>query len=134
MYNQDIAAAATGRTPCDLTIVNCRIVDVFSGLIVENSSISISRGRILGVNDDLRSERVLDAGGRFLAPGFMDAHVHIESSLLSPAEYARIVVPRGTLSIAADPHEIVNVLGYDGMNYIALPGRHDADKGLLRVG
>jgi len=118
MYNQDIAAAATGRTPCDLTIVNCRMVDVFSGTIVENSSISISRGRILGVNDDLRSERVLDAGGRFLAPGFMDAHVHIESSLLSPTEYARIVVPRGTLSIAADPHEIVNVLGYDGMNYM----------------
>ncbi|MFA6507672.1 MAG: adenine deaminase [Treponemataceae bacterium] len=118
MHSVELAAAATGRVPCDLNIVNCVLVDVFQGRIVPDSTVSISRGVIVGVNDGLRAENTFDAKGRFLAPGFMDAHVHIESSLLSPSQYARIVVPRGTTSVAADPHEIVNVLGYDGMNYM----------------
>jgi len=118
VHSVELAAAATGRVPCDLNIVNCVLVDVFQGRIVPDSTVSISRGVIVGVNDGLRAENTFDAKGRFLAPGFMDAHVHIESSLLSPSQYARIVVPRGTTSVAADPHEIVNVLGYDGMNYM----------------
>jgi len=110
--------AAMGRRKCDLNIVNCSLVDVFLGKVVPGSTVSIFRGTVVGVNDGLEALETYDAGGRFLVPGFMDAHVHIESSLLSPAEYARIVVPRGTTAVAADPHEIVNVLGYDGMNYM----------------
>jgi adenine deaminase len=118
VHSVELAAAATGRIPCDLNIVNCVLVDIFQETTVPGSTVSISRGVIVGVNDGLRAERTYDAGGRYLVPGFMDAHVHIESSLLGPPEYARIVVPRGTTSVAADPHEIVNVLGYDGMNYM----------------
>ena len=118
MHSVELAAAATGRIPCDLNIVNCVLVDLFQGTLVPDSTVSISRGVIVGINDGLRAEHSYDAGGRIVAPGFMDAHVHIESSLLNPAEYARIVVPRGTTAVAADPHEIVNVLGYDGMNYM----------------
>ena len=114
----DLAAAALGRAPCDLNIVHCSLVDLFARRIVNDSTVSIRRGVIVGVNDGLEAERTFDAKGRFLSPGFVDSHVHIESSLLSPAEYARLVVPRGTVAVIADPHEIVNVLGYDGMTYM----------------
>ena len=114
----ELAAAALGRVPCDLNIVNCRLVDLFAGRIVPDSTVSIRRGIIVGVNDGLEASETYDAAGRFLSPGFIDSHVHIESSLLSPAEYARLVVPRGTTAVVADPHEIVNVLGYDGMTYM----------------
>ncbi len=118
MHSVELAAAATGRVPCDLNIVDCSLVDLFQGKTIPGSTVSVCRGVVVGVNDGLRAERTYDAGGLFLVPGFMDAHVHIESSLLSPAEYARVVVPRGTTSVAADPHEIANVLGYDGINYM----------------
>lgn len=118
MHSVELAAAATGRTPCDLNIVGCALVDLFQGSVLPNLTVSVCRGVVVGVNDGLRAEKTYDAKGLFLVPGFMDAHVHIESSLLSPAEYARIVVPRGTTSVAADPHEIANVLGYDGINYM----------------
>ena len=118
MHSVELAAAATGRVHCDLNIADCSLVDVFQGTVVPHSIVSISRGVIVGVNDGLHAEKTIDAKGLFLTPGFMDAHVHIESSLLSPAEYARVVVPRGTTAVAADPHEIANVLGYDGMNYM----------------
>lgn len=118
MRNADITAAATGHVPCDLNIVDCALVDVFQNRVVRNSTVSIYRGVIVGVNDGLRADREYEAQGLFLCPGLLDAHVHIESSLLSPAEYARITVPRGTTAVVADPHEIVNVLGYDGMSYM----------------
>ncbi len=114
----ELAASALGHAICDLNIVNCRLVDLFSGRIVPNSVVSIRKGIIVGVNDGLEAQETVDAGGLYLAPGFIDAHVHIESSLLSPPEYARVVVPRGTVAVIADPHEIANVLGYDGMTYM----------------
>ena len=118
MFNADLAAVAQGRSPCDLNIVNCKLIDVFQGKIVPDATVSIYKGIIVGVNDGLSAKAEYDARGRYLSPGFMDAHVHIESSLLRPAEYAGLVVPRGTTAVAADPHEIANVLGYDGMNYM----------------
>ena len=114
----DILAAASGRQVCDLNIEHCTLVDVFQGQLMPDSTVSIAHGRVVGINDGLLAHQTVDARGLYLAPAFMDAHVHIESSLLSPAEYARIVVPRGTTAVAADPHEIVNVLGYEGMNYM----------------
>lgn len=118
MNYTEILAAAAGRRACDLNIEHCTMVDVFQGVLVPDATVSIASGRIVGINDGLSAHQSIDAKGLYLAPSFMDAHVHIESSLLSPAEYARIVVPRGTTAIAADPHEIVNVLGYEGMNYM----------------
>ncbi len=110
--------AAAGDADCDLNIVNARVADLYRGVLVEGATVSIAGGAVVGVNDGLRAREEFDAGGRVLAPGFTDAHVHIESSLLSPAEYARLVCPRGTTSVVADPHEIANVLGYDGMSYM----------------
>ena len=118
MNYSTILDSATGRRPCDLNIVHCTLVDVFQGTLIPDSVVSIASGLIVGVNDGLKALQTFDAQGLFLAPGFMDSHVHIESSLLNPAEYATVVVPRGTTAVAADPHEIVNVLGYEGMNYM----------------
>jgi len=118
MNYSTILDSATGRRPCDLNIVHCTLVDVFQGTLIPDSVVSIASGLIVGVNDGLTALQTFDAQGLFLAPGFMDSHVHIESSLLNPAEYATVVVPRGTTAVAADPHEIVNVLGYEGMNYM----------------
>lgn len=118
MKYAEVLAAAAGRSRCDLNIIHCSLVDLFQGTVVHDAVVSISNGLIVGVNDGLEAAETYDARGRYLAPGFMDAHVHIESSLLCPAEYARVVLTRGTTAVAADPHEIVNVLGYEGMNYM----------------
>jgi len=118
MPGSDLIDAARGTTPCELNLVNCALVDLLRGEIRKDVTVSIREGRVVGVNDGLRAERTIDLKGLFLAPGLVDAHVHIESSLLSPPEYARIVAPRGTTAVVADPHEIANVLGYDGMRYM----------------
>jgi adenine deaminase len=98
--------------------VDCTVVDVFAGLMRKGVTVSIHKGRIVGIDDGLEAQDVLDLGGAYLAPGLIDAHVHIESSLLCPPEYAKVVLPRGTTTVVADPHEIVNVLGYDGMRFM----------------
>lgn len=102
--------------PVDLLLANARIVDVYSGKITE-SGIAVAGGRIVGIGDYEALETV-DLKGRYAAPGFFDAHVHIESSMLCPPAFARAVVPFGTTSVAADPHEIANVLGADGIRYM----------------
>lgn len=117
MVNEVIDAAA-GKLPCDLNISNCTLVDVLGGRILPGATVSVRGGFVAGVNDGLSAEKTVDFGGKYLAPGLVDAHVHIESSLLMPAEYAKVVIPRGTTTIVADPHEIVNVLGYDGMRFM----------------
>ncbi|HEY9055006.1 MAG TPA: amidohydrolase family protein, partial [Rectinemataceae bacterium] len=110
---------ASGAKPaCDLNLASCTLVDLLSGRFVPDSLVSIRDGFVVGVNDGLEAARTIDLGGRFLAPGLVDAHVHIESSLLCPAEYAKVVLPRGTTTVVADPHEIVNVMGYDGMRFM----------------
>jgi adenine deaminase len=118
MTDKDLIDAAAGSLPCDLNLVNCSLVDLLRGEIRRNTTVSIRHGRIVGVDDGLRAERTVDLKGLYLSPGLIDAHVHIESSFLTPAEYARTVVPRGTTSVVADPHEIANVLGYDGMRFM----------------
>jgi adenine deaminase len=116
--NRDIIDAATGKAPCDVNYTNCTVVDVLSGRFLENSTVSVRGGYVVGINDGFAAKETVDLEGLFLAPGLIDAHVHIESSLLTPAEYARVVVPRGTTTVIADPHEIANVMGYDGMRYM----------------
>ncbi len=114
---------AAGRAPADLRIDNARVVDVFGGGVRE-TSVCVGRGRILGFSR-LEAEQVVDAGGRYLIPGLIDGHVHIESSMLCPARFAETVLPFGTTTVIADPHEIANVQGLTGLRYIL-----DASEGL----
>lgn len=120
--NKDFWSMATGHTPADLRIDNVRIVDVFSGEIREGS-VSIGLGRILGFGA-FEAREVMDGNGRFLLPGFIDGHVHIESSMLCPARFAELVLPFGTTTVVADPHEIANVKGMDGINYMLRASRN----------
>lgn len=113
-----VGSTQSGASLCDVNLVDCTIVDVFSGRLLPHSTISVRNGKIAGINDGLPAQKTEDMGGAYVAPGLIDAHVHIESSLLTPCEYARIVLPHGTTTVIADPHEIVNVLGYDGMRYM----------------
>lgn len=108
---------AAGRQPADLVIKNCQLVDVGLGKVY-SSDIAISQGLIVGIGSDYEGKESLDAQGLFALPGLIDAHIHIESSYLSPEEFARLVVPRGTTSVIADPHEIVNVAGLEGLRYM----------------
>ncbi len=116
--NKNLIDAANNVIPCDLNLINCRLLDLLEGRIRENVTVSVKNGYVVGVDDRLAAIRTIDLRGKYLAPGLVDSHVHIESSMLTPAEYARIVLPRGTTTVVADPHEIVNVLGYDGMRYM----------------
>ncbi len=110
--------AAAGRRKADLVIKNCRIVNVLSGEITLGE-VAIYGGKIIGMGAaEYDGEKIFDAGGKFLAPGFIDAHIHIESSYISPEQLGRIIVPCGTTSIIADPHEIANVCGLRGLRYM----------------
>ncbi|MBQ8172594.1 MAG: adenine deaminase, partial [Mailhella sp.] len=106
----------TGRAPAELRIDNARIVDVFSGEI-RNGSVCIGAGRILGFSAR-EAEEVVDAQGGYLLPGLIDGHVHIESSMLCPARFAETILPFGTTTVMADPHEIANVKGMAGLRYM----------------
>ena len=108
---------ARGDAQADLVLTNARIVNTFTGEIEENS-VAVHRGRVAGVGDYTWARRILDLGGKFLAPGFIDGHVHLESTYLHVDQFARAVVPRGTLAAVTDLHEVTNVSGLDGMRYI----------------
>ena len=109
---------AAGRAKADLVIRDCRIVDVFSGEVLRGE-IAVADGVIVGIGTDgYDGENVIDAEGRFAAPGFIDAHIHIESTFVSPEQLGRMLVPHGAATIIADPHEIANVCGLDGIRYM----------------
>ncbi|MBI2265873.1 MAG: adenine deaminase [Armatimonadetes bacterium] len=112
----EIIRAARGEKPTDLLLTNGRIVNVFSGEIYKND-IAIHQGCIVGIGDYQGIKKV-DLKGAFVTPGLIDGHMHIESSLVDPAEFARAVVPMGTTTVIADPHEIANVRGIEGIKYI----------------
>jgi len=108
---------AAGRIPADMVIKNSKIIDVYNSSIIEGKSIAIADGYIVGIGD-YQGKHVIDAEGRYVAPGFIDSHIHIESSYVTPEEIGRLLVPHGTTTIIADPHEIVNVCGMNGLNYM----------------
>jgi adenine deaminase len=115
---QSIIAMAAGRVAADLLLTNARVVNVFTG-DVELTHVAVGHGVIVGLGRDYRrARRVYDLAGRYVLPGLIDGHVHLESSLLSPARYAEAVVPRGTTTVIADPHEIANVAGIAGLQYM----------------
>ncbi len=121
---KNLINAAAGRRKADLVIKNCKIVDVLGGKIF-SGEVAVTDGKIIGMGkENYDGEKIFDAGGKFLAPGFIDGHIHIESSYISPEQLGRIIVPRGTTSIIADPHEIANVCGLDGLRYMLDAANH----------
>ncbi len=115
MFKQYIDAAA-GRTKADIVLKNASYVNVYTGR-TDKGDIAIVGDRIVGVGK-YEGIKEYDVEGLTVLPGYIDGHVHIESSQLSPEEFASLIVPRGTTTIIADPHEITNVCGMDGVDYI----------------
>jgi adenine deaminase len=112
---QHIAQGA-GREPADLVIRNVRLYDLITGALTP-TDIAISGDRIVGTYATYEGKEVIDGGGRIAVPGFIDTHFHVESSLLTPLEYDRCVLPYGVTTAIWDPHEIANVLGAHGLRY-----------------
>ena len=107
---------ASGKIQADIVIKNCKVVDVYNGIITDGD-IAISDNLIAGVGN-YEGKEVIDAKGKYASPGFIDSHIHIESSYVSPEELGRLIVPHGTTTIIADPHEIANVCGFTGLDYM----------------
>jgi adenine deaminase len=116
MALSDLISAARGEVPADLLLANARIVNVYSGEILKGN-IAVSGGLIAGIGD-YPAREVVDLEGRIVAPGFIDPHLHMESAMVTVSEFARAVLPRGTTTVVADPHEIANVAGADGIRYM----------------
>lgn len=108
---------AMKREQCDLVIKGARILNVFTG-DVEEAEIAVKGGAIAALGKGYEGKEVYDGSGLFALPGLMDAHIHVESSLLSPEAFARLAVAHGTTGIVADPHELVNVCGIAGAEYV----------------
>jgi adenine deaminase len=116
MTMEHLIAVARGDQPADLLLRNGKVVNVYSGEIME-MDIAVAAGHVAGFGPRSALSEV-DLQGCYVAPGFIDAHVHIESAMASPTEFARAVLPRGTTTVVADPHEIANVLGLAGIEYM----------------
>jgi adenine deaminase len=108
---------ARGDEPAGLALRNGRVVNVFTGEIVA-ADVAVAGDRIVGVGRGYDADEEIDLGGRYVCPGLIDAHVHVESSMVTPSQFARAVVPRGTTTAVTDPHEIANVAGADGVRYM----------------
>jgi adenine deaminase len=117
MNLKELISVARGEMAADLLLKNARIVNTFIGEI-EQADVAIYGDRIAGVGDYIKAREIIDLQGTFLAPGLINGHTHIESSMLHPARYAQAVVPRGTLAVVTDLHEIANVCGYEGINFV----------------
>lgn len=111
-----IIDVAAGREKADLVLKNAAYVDVFSGEIAHDD-IAVCEGLIVGLGS-YHGHSEVDMTGKVVCPGFIDAHIHLESSLVTPAEFARAVLPHGTTTVITDPHEITNVMGTDGIDYM----------------
>jgi len=125
MTNQEkIIKVARGIEKADLVLKNANIINVLSEEIHKND-IAICDGIIAGIGDDYHGEKEIDLNGAYVSPAFIDGHVHLESSMMLPSEFARAVVPCGTTTVIIDPHEISNVLGLHGISFM-----HEAVKNL----
>jgi adenine deaminase len=118
----ELLKIARGEQPADLLLRNGRIVNVFSGEI-EDADIAIAEDRIAGIGAGYSAANVVDLNGSFVAPGLIDAHVHIESSLCVPSQFTAAILPRGITTIIADPHEIANVIGLAGVRFMSESSR-----------
>ena len=108
---------ARGDVQADLLLRNAQLVNVYSGEIYP-ADVAIQGARIAAIGPGYQGQREIDLQGSYLAPGLIDAHVHIESAMVGVRQFAQAVVPRGVTSVIADPHEVANVLGLDGIRYM----------------
>ncbi len=113
---KELIAAARGDTESDLVLKNGNILNVFTGEI-ETADVAIKDGTIIGIGTYNGKEQI-DVSDKYICPGLIDGHIHIESSMISPAEFAKAVLPHGTTAVVADPHEIANVAGVEGIEYM----------------
>lgn len=126
---KDLLKAALGEINADLAVTNCRLVNVFTGEIYP-VVVFVKDGFIAHVETEELSgpypaDEIFDGGGRYLIPGLVDSHMHIESSMMVPRNFAKVVIPHGTTTIIHDPHELANVYGTEGVRYM-----HDSAEGL----
>ncbi len=117
MELSQIIKMARGVEPADILLKNGRLINVYTGDIYL-ADVAIAGNQIVGVGTGYHAHETIDLNGDYICPGFIDAHVHIESSMVPPPEFARAVIPRGTTTVILDPHEIANVLGLDGIRYM----------------
>lgn len=133
--SQTLVKVATGAEKAQLVIQNAKLINVCTHEILENVDVAVSEGRIAMVGDCKHcigeNTQVIDASGKYLAPAFMDGHIHVESSMLTVGEYAKAVVAHGTSGIFMDPHEICNVLGLDGVKYMLEDAKRTPLKAML---
>ena len=111
-----IVEVAAGREKADLVLKNAVYVNVFSSELC-HGDIAVAEGLIVGMGQ-YSGETEVDVSGRIVLPGFIDAHIHLESAMVSPREFAKAVLPHGTTTVVTDPHEIANVMGADGIEYM----------------
>ncbi len=116
MKKVHIVNVAAGRIPADLVLKNASYVNVFSNKIC-HGDIAITKGLFAGIGE-YSSDNELDVSGKLVLPGFLDSHIHLESALVTPWEFAKAVLPHGTTTVVTDPHEIANVMGTDGVEYM----------------
>jgi len=116
MYNKLLSDIALGKRKADLVLKNCQIIDVFSHGI-EKGDIAIQDGIIIGIGE-YSGKKEIDVENKFVSPGLIDGHVHIESSMLAPSEFSKLIIPKGTTRVISDPHEIGNVKGVKGLGFM----------------
>ncbi len=112
-----LISVARGDAPADLLLTNAKIINTFVG-IIEEGNVAICGDRIAGIGNYLKAKSTIDLQGSYLAPGLINGHTHIESSMLHPVQYAQAVVSRGTSAVMTDLHEITNVAGFDGIKFV----------------
>ncbi|MBE0697623.1 MAG: adenine deaminase [Anaerolineaceae bacterium] len=117
MEPEELVHIAHGEQPADLLLHNARLVNVYTGEIYL-TDIAIAGEQIAAIGPGYTAKETLDLEGRYVCPGFIDAHVHIESSMVPPREFARVVLPHGVTTVISDPHEIANVLGLEGIRFM----------------
>ena len=135
--SRELSGTAMGAIPAEVVIRNAKLINVCTKEVMENTDVAIHSGRIALVGDASHcigeNTKVIDADGMYIAPGMLDGHIHIESSMLSPGEYARAVIPHGTTGIYYDPHEICNVLGFEGVKLMIKDAEKTPLKAMLTV-
>lgn len=114
---EKIIKVSSNKTPADLVLKNAKLINVLSEEIYE-TDIAITDGKIAGISKGYKGKKEIDLKGAYVSPSFIDGHVHLESGMLLPSEFAKLVIPSGTTTVVADPHEIANVMGLQGISFI----------------
>jgi adenine deaminase len=119
---QRLVRVARGLEAADVVVKNARVVDVMTKTIYR-ANVAICGGFIAAIGEYLEAKTIIDAKGKFLSPGLIDAHIHLESAMMTPRRFAQTTVPRGTVGVVAEPHELVNVMGIKGLTYMLDAGK-----------